>query len=85
MSDISQIKISMPNPLYDLLNSKADRFGMTMSSYVKNLILNDVKDMEYPVFKMSETTEKAGLDAVKEYEAGSAILVDDIDKFFEDL
>lgn len=85
ITNVSQIKVTLPDPLYEYLNSRAGKFGMTMSSYVKNLILNDVKDMEFPVFEMGEKTEASGLKAIKEHEEGKTILVKDVDEFFASL
>lgn len=81
----SQIKVNLPTNLKAFLQSKANRFGMPLAGYIKHLILKDVADMEYPVFEASEIAEKAYQQAVKAEEDGKLILVDNIDKFFQDL
>lgn len=82
-TSISQIKISIPDPLYDYINSKADKFGLTLSSYIKNLIINDVKDMECPIFQASNKVEQSYRQALNERD--QAIEVNDVDEFFKTL
>ena len=58
ISTSAQIKVTLPQELYTYLKSKADKFGLTMSSYIKNLIIDDVKDIDVPTFKMNREREK---------------------------
>jgi len=81
----NQIKVTLPQELYAYLKSKADKFGLTMSSYIKNLIINDVKDVNIPTFKMSEKREKIALDALKKYKKGKTRKIDDIDEYLSGL
>lgn len=81
----TQIKITVPNELYFYLKSKADKFGLTMASYIRNLAINDVKDMDIPTFKMSEKTEKIALKALEDYRNGKTRKIDDIDKYLDSL
>lgn len=55
----AQIKINLPLSLKEFVESKAQKFGLPMASYVKHLIISDVKDMEYPEFEASDSTIKA--------------------------
>lgn len=82
-TQVTQIKIALPDPLFGYVQSKAGKFGITLSSYIKNLILNDVKDMEYPTFVASDATVAAYNQAQKERK--KAVKVDDIDAFFAQL
>ena len=66
----TQIKVTLPDELYFLLKSKAEKFGLNMASYVRHLVINDVKDIDIPVFKMSEKTEKIALKALEDYKNG---------------
>ena len=43
------------------MKSKAQKYGLPLASYVKNLVINDVKDVDIPVFKMSAKREKVTL------------------------
>lgn len=81
----SQIKVNLPIQLKEYLESKANKFGMPLAGYIKHLILEDVADMDYPVFEASEKTIKAYKKALKEQSQGKLIKVGDIDKFFEEL
>jgi hypothetical protein len=82
-TDVTQIKISLPDQLYDYLSSKAGKFGLTLSSYIKNLILNDVKDMDYPIYQASAKTEDSYKKALQE--RNKAVEVTDVDDYFKTL
>lgn len=84
-TSVTQIKVSLPDPLYDYLNSKAGKFGLTLSSYVKNLIIDDVKDMDMPVFKMSEKTEEVASQALNDHARGKTYQIYNVDKFLDSL
>lgn len=62
----AQIKINLPLALKDFLESRASRFDMPLAGYVKHLIIKDVSDLDFPVFKMSERSEKKLEVALKE-------------------
>ena len=80
-----QIKLTIPQELKEFLDTKAMRLGLPVASYVRHLIIRDVEDLEYPVYKMSKRLEKIAKQAEKDYKAGKAIEIKDIDKFFEEL
>lgn len=82
---VSQIKITIPEQLYAYLKSKADKFGLTLSAYVKNLIIDDVKDMDMPIFKMSKKREKIALRALDDYRKGKTKKIDNIDEYLNSL
>lgn len=79
----TQIKINLPLALKEYLDSKAGKYDMPLSSYVRHLILKDVSDLEYPTFRISKASEAK---AVKAF-AGKkkAIKVDDVSKYFRNL
>lgn len=80
----SQIKINLPIQLKELLENKASKFGIPVAGYVKHLILKDVEDMQYPTYELSERSEKAYKEAIKNKH--KAIKVKgDIRTFFENL
>jgi predicted DNA-binding protein len=81
----SQVKITLSQELYAYLKSKADKFGLTLAAYVKNLVINDVKDTDIPTFKMSEERERIALRALSDYKRGKTREIRDIGKYFEDL
>ena len=79
----AQIKINLPLALKEFLESKANKFGLPLASYVKHLILKDVEEMEYPIFEASDSTIKAYKKALREKD--KAIVVEDIDEYFKNL
>lgn len=81
----TQIKVTVPQELYGFIKSKADKFGLSTSAYIKNLIIDDVKDLEIPVFKMSSKRERIALEALKEYKAGKTEDIDNIDDYLNAL
>lgn len=84
-SQAVQVKVTLPNELYFFLKSKADRFGLTMSSYMKHLALRDVQDMDLPTFKMSPKNEEIALKALEELRNGKAHEIIDIDDYLNSL
>lgn len=81
----SQIKVTLPGQLYGFAKSKADKFGLTLSSYVKNLIIDDVKDVAVPTFKMSSKREKIALKALKEYKEGKVNEIENVEEYLNTL
>jgi len=51
-----QIKVSVSPELKSLVKSRAQNIGVPITQYVKNLIINDVK--ESPLFQVSDESEK---------------------------
>ena len=63
--------------------SKSNRYGLTLSTYVKHLILKDVADLAYPTFKASKQVEESYSEAIRNKD--KAIVVEDLDVFFDNL
>lgn len=66
----TQLKVTLPLNLFDYLQAKTQKFGLSMSAYLKHLIIEDVKEMEIPEFLMSDSTEQTALKALKDFKAG---------------
>ncbi len=79
----TQIKITLPLALKEFLESKALKFDMPISSYIKHLILKDVEDLEYPVFQASDRTIKKAKEALRNKD--KSIIVKDVSEFFKNL
>lgn len=79
----TQLKVTLPLNLFDYLQAKTEKFGLSMSAYLKHLVIEDVKDMETPEFKMSDSTEKVGLKALKDFRSGKLKKIDSVDELFE--
>ena len=63
-----QLKINLTPQLQDLLESKASKFGVPLTQYVKHVLMKDVESEDYPVFKASAETEQAAKLALDELE-----------------
>jgi len=77
-----QLRVTLPSQLQTYLQAKADKFGLSMSSYVRTLIINDVKN-DYPVRSATLAEEKAYQKALKE--RPQAIKIHNIDAQFKNL
>ena len=80
-----QLKVTLSVRLQDFLRSKAQKFGLTMSSYVKNLIIDDVKDIDYPIYQASNKTEEAYTQAKVEENNDNLIEANNLVNFFNQL
>lgn len=82
----AQIKITLPLALKGFLESKAQKFGLPIASYVRHLIVRDVEDMEYPVFEASDSTIKAYKKSMKEKDKAISFKnVEELDKYLKNL
>lgn len=77
----TQIKLNIPLSLKEFLESKASKFGVPLAVYIKHLIINDVADMDYPTFHMSERSEKRLKEAMEQKD--KAVGVDDVHEYFK--
>ena len=78
-----QVKISLSEQLNSLLQSKAAKLGLPVTQFVKHLIIKEVGNEDYPVFEMSERTEKKIEQALNNVD--KATKVDDISELFKNL
>jgi hypothetical protein len=51
-----QLKVSLPQPLYQLLQAKAEPYGLSLAGYIKHLIINDVKSSVGHTLPLSPVT-----------------------------
>ncbi len=79
----SQIKLNLPLALKDYLESKAQRFDMPLSGYIKHLILNDVSDLDFPTFRISDVSAKKAKKALAKKRV--AVKVTNVSKYFDRL
>ena len=75
-----QLKVNLTPELQELLQSKASKFGVPLTQYVKHVLMKDVEDEDYPIYRASEATEKAAQQALDEL--NSAVFSSD---FFKSL
>ena len=81
----TQVKITLPDELYMHLKSKAEKFDLNLASYIRHLVINDVKDIDIPVFKMSEKREKIALKALEDYKSGKTKAIDNVNNYLAGL
>jgi len=55
----SQIKINLPLPLKTLIKKKADKYGLTLASYTKFLMINDLEEYKEPSNQVIESYKQA--------------------------
>lgn len=60
-----QLKVTLSKQLHSILQKRAQTIGLTMSSYVKNLIIDDIKDTSLEEKLASDQVEMAYEDAKK--------------------
>ena len=82
---VTQVKVTLPDQLYGYVQAQAGRFGLTVSSYIRHLVLDDVREVELPTYQMSPTTEKVALGALREHRQGKTKKIDNVDEFFGSL
>lgn len=61
-----QLKVNLTPELQELLQSKASKFGVPLTQYVKHVLMKDVENEDYPIYRASEATEKAAQQALDE-------------------
>ncbi len=80
----AQIKINLPLKLKKNFEKKVNKAGVTMSFYIKHMMLRDMEE-KYPVFVASKATERAYKEAKKAQREGKLIHVTNTDEFFKSL
>jgi hypothetical protein len=81
----TQVRVTLPVQLQGFLQTKADKFGLGLSAYIKNLIINDVKDVEYPIYQMSDQAKADLKEAKRAEKSGKLIETNDVSNFLESL
>ena len=66
MNSPIQLRVNLTPQLQELLQSKASKFGVPLTQYVKHVLMKDVEDEDYPVYRASEETENAANLALSE-------------------
>lgn len=76
----AQIKLNLPLALKGYLESKANKYDIPVSAYLKHLILKDVADIDYPTFQISDASEKKARKAI--LDRSKAINISNISQYF---
>ncbi len=86
---MNKVQLSLTDEEATILASYGSQFGYSLPKTLRFVISKAaekfMREGTIPVFKMSDKTEQTGLEALKEYRAGKAIAVDDVDTFFDNL
>ncbi len=77
------IRIDLPPDIKKSAVTKARKSGMLLEGYIRELVIKDVTESEYPVFEASERTIKAYKEAMKNRD--KAVVVTNIKEFFKNL
>lgn len=80
-----QIKVTLPTPLFGYLREQTERLGLTLSGYIRNLVVDDVKSQSFPTFKMSRNTEKVAEIALNNYRLRKTKQLDNIEELMSNL
>ena len=84
---MTKVQLSLTDQEAAILTGYGSRFGYSLPKMIRFVISKTteeaLKEGRIPVFEMSEKTEQAGLQALKEYTTGKTIAVDDVDAFFD--
>lgn len=80
-----QVKVTLPAQLQQFVQRKADIYGLTLSTYIKHLVIDDVRDASIQVFPMGEKTERVALQALKDHKQGKTHEIEDVDEFLNSL
>ena len=86
----TQIRITVPEKLKELIEVLASRYGMGMASYIRHVILAEIKRMEnLPIRKPSKSTLRAIREGDREFREGKTKQLptdpDELKKFFDNL
>lgn len=80
-----QVKVTLPFQLQQFAQDKAQKYGLSLSTYIKHLVIDDVREMHMPTFPMSEKTEKVATQALEDHKQGKTHQIDSIDAFLNSL
>ena len=81
----TQIRVTLPVQLQGYLQTKANKYGLSLSAYIRNLVINDVQDVDYPVFEMSDQSISDLKESIEAEKAGELVQTDDVNKLLQDL
>ncbi len=81
----TQIRVTLPVQLQGYLQTKANKYGLSLSAYIRNLVINDVQDVDYPVFEMSDRSVNDLREAVEAEKAGELVQTNNVNQLLQDL
>lgn len=84
-SQTVQIKVTLPSELYLIVKANADKLGLNLASYIRHLTINDTWEKNLPTFRMTPKQEKTSEQAEKDFYAGKAKPITDVNEFISNL
>jgi len=77
---MTQIKINLPMALKKKIKARANKWGLSLATYIRYMIVNKVEE-EYPTFEASERVKKT----IRDIENGKekTIKVKNLTEFFD--
>lgn len=83
MSKSTQVKVSLPSNLYSYLKNKSVNYGLSMSEYMRHLILRDAdNNLSY---QASSQVQKSYQQAKQAQNKNTLIKIENTDQFFANL
>ncbi len=86
---MNKVQLTLTNEEVSILEGYGSHFGYSLTKTLRFIISkaaeNFLHEGKIPVSKMSEETERAGLEAQKEYQSGKTLAVTDLDTFIDSL
>lgn len=83
-----KVQLTLTDQEATILTHYGDNFGFNLSKTAKFFIskaAEEIFNIQPPVYKLSEKTEQAGLDAIAQHKSGKTKKVDDVETFFHNL
>lgn len=86
---MNKVQLTLTDQEVTLLSRYGSQFGYNLPKTIRFVISKAseqiLRESTMPTYPMSETTEKKGLQALKEYRSGKTTQVNDVDEFFDSL
>ena len=84
-----KVQLSLTDEEAAILSGYGEQFGYNLPKVIRYIISKAtekaLQEKTIPVYKMSEETEKKGLQALKEHTEGKTCIVNNINEYFESL
>ena len=86
---MTKVQLSLTDEEAAILSGYGEQFGYNLPKVIRFIISkaaeNAIQGRTIPVYPMSESTEKTGLQALKEHESGKTTRLENIDEYFDNL
>ena len=76
----TQVKLTIPVTLKEIIEVKAARFGLSISAYIKHVLINDANEPQTLTDKAAKGVNLQIKDVLREYESGEIKFTDSVDE-----